>query len=105
MVTRAMASGTPGDPRLSLRLGIAAAVAVFSLMLGSMPRLRSLLVRAGTIAMAAFQGQGLMPVLKQAATDPSLIGTFAPNLAAQAAGFMALWKLFFAVGKRSDVRA
>lgn len=105
MATRAIGNETPDDPKLPLRLGIAAAVAVFSVLLGSMPRFRSLLVRAGTIAMAVLQGQGLMPVIEQAVMDPSLIGAFAPNLAAQAAGFMALWRLFSSVGKRTDVRA
>jgi hypothetical protein len=94
MMTRAMAGGGPQDAHLELRIGIAAAVAVFGITLRSMPRLRSLLVRLGAIAMALLQGQSLMPVIKETITDPSLISAFAPNLAAQGAGLLALMRLF-----------
>jgi hypothetical protein len=101
MVTRSLETGGPGDPYLSLRLGVAAAVAIFGLALAPLPRLRSVLVRLGTIAMAVMQGQGLLPVVQSTLADPSLIGTFAPNLAAHAAGLTALLQLFRAARFRA----
>lgn len=100
MLTRALASGAPNDPNLPLRLGIAAAVAVFSISLGSMPRLRSILVRLGTLAMGVLQGQAVMPLIQQAVLDPSLLRDLAPNLGAHAVGLMALFKLFRAATGR-----
>ncbi|MCB1224760.1 MAG: zinc ribbon domain-containing protein [Verrucomicrobiales bacterium] len=94
LVTREMESGAPNDPSLSLRLTIASAVAVFGITLSSMPRLRSLLVRLGTAAIAVIQGQSVWPVVKQALMDPNLLSSFAPNLTAQAFGLLALLKLF-----------
>jgi len=95
-----MQTGGPSDPYLSLRIGIAAAVAVFSLMLSPLPRLRSILVRLGTLAMAVMQGQGLIPVVQSVVLDPSLIGALAPNLAAQATGMLALLQLFIVARAR-----
>ncbi|MCB1211177.1 MAG: zinc ribbon domain-containing protein [Verrucomicrobiales bacterium] len=101
MVTRELQSSAPNDPNLSLRLMLASAVAVFGITLTSMPRLRSVLVRLGTVGMAVLQGQGVWPVLKQAMLDPSILSSFAPNLAAQAAGMMALLKLFKSASGKS----
>lgn len=101
MVTRALESGAPNDPNLPLRLGIAAAVAVFSVTLGSMPRLRSILVRLGTLAMGFLQGQTLLPLIQQAVLDPSLLRDLAPNLGVHAVGLMALFKLFRAASSRT----
>lgn len=100
LVTRSIGSGSPDDPYVSLRIGVAAAVAVFSLTLSPLPRLRSVLVRLGAVAMALLQGQGLLPVVQTAVLDPSLIGVLAPNLAAQAAGIAALVQLFIAARAR-----
>jgi len=94
MVTQTVGTGVPTDQYLSLRMGVAAAVAVFSLALAPLPRLRCILVRLGTLSMAVLQGQGLVPVIQSAVLDPPLIGALAPNLAAQAAGMMALLQLF-----------
>lgn len=100
MITRALATGTPDDPKLPLRLGIAAAVAVFSVTLGSMPRLRSILVRLGTLAMGVLQGQAVIPLIQQAILDPSLLRDMSPNLGAHAVGLMALFNLFRAATSR-----
>ena len=100
IVTREL-QASPNDPNLSLRLTLASAVAVFGVTLTSMPKLRSVLVRLGTAGMAVLQGQGVWPVLQQAMLDPSILGSFAPNLAAQAAGMMALLKLFKSASGKS----
>lgn len=101
MITRELASGAPNDPRLPLRLGIAAAVTVFSVTLGSMPRLRSILVRLGALAMGVLQGQAVLPLVQQAILDPSLLRDLAPNFGAHAAGLMALFNLFRAATSRT----
>lgn len=100
MITRSLSSGTSNDPNLPLRLGIAAAVAVFSVSLGSLPRLRSILVRLGTLAVGILQGQAVYPLVQQAVLDPSLVRDLAPNIGAHAVGLMALFKLFLAATSR-----
>lgn len=100
LVTRTMESGGgTGDPQLQLRLAIAAGIAVFGLFLGPLPRLRMILVRLGTVVLALLQGGSLVSVLGGLATDPQLISTVAPNLGAQAASMLAIFRLFKVAGR------
>ena len=99
LVTRSLeGGGIPGDHTLQLRLGIAAAVAVFGVSLGSMPRLRTVAVKLGAVAIALLQGASLLTVAKGLATDPQLITAMAPNLGAQVTSMLAVFRLFKAVG-------
>lgn len=100
MVTRAMEGGTENDKSVHLRLGIAAAVAVFGVALGSSPRLRTVLVKLGTVAIALLQGSSIFTVLQSVATDPQLIQSVIPNVGAQLVSLMAVFRLFREVGKR-----
>lgn len=100
MVTRAMEGGAENDKTVHLRLGIAAAVAVFGLSLGSSPRLRTVLVKLGAVAIALLQGSSIFSVLQSVATDPQLIQSIIPNVGAQLVSLMALFRLFREVGKR-----
>ncbi len=101
LVTRTMESGGgTGDPQMQLRLAIAAAIAVFGLFLGPMPKLRMILVRLGTVVLALLQGGSLVSVLSGLATDPQLISTVAPNLGAQAASMLAIFRLFKVAGRK-----
>lgn len=99
MVTRAMEGGAENDRTVHLRLGIAAAVAVFGLGLGFSPRLRTVLVRLGTVALALLQGSSILSVLQGVITDPQLIQSVMPNVGAQLVSLLAVVRLFREVGK------
>ena len=100
LMTRAVEGGQGNDQTLSLRLGLAAAVAVFGVTLGSSPLLRTLLVRLGTLGIAILQGAALLPQLQSLIMDPQLLQAALPNLGAQAASFLAVFRLFQQVGKQ-----
>lgn len=99
LMTRAMEGGAETDQTLPLRLGLAAAVAVFGVTLGSTPLLRTVLVRLGTAGIALLQGASLWSQLQGIATDPQLLQAALPNLGAQGASLIAVYRLFRQVGK------
>ncbi|MCB1231147.1 MAG: hypothetical protein KDN19_12805 [Verrucomicrobiae bacterium] len=98
VVTQSMGTGI--TPYTSERLMLASATAVLSITMRKRPRLRKWLVRLGTLGMGLFQGGSLVAVLGQAAEDPQLITSLAPNLAAQGVSLLAILKLFKAAGHR-----
>lgn len=100
LMTRAMESNTANDPTLYLRLGIAAAVAVFGISLGSTPRLRMILVRVGATAIGLLQGASLLGQIQALALDPQVLQAAMPNLGAQFASVLAVFRLFQQAGKR-----
>lgn len=100
LMTRAMESNTANDRTLYLRLGIAAAVAVFGISLGSTPRLRMILVRVGATAIGLLQGASLWGQIQALALDPQVLQAAMPNLGAQFASVLAIFRLFQQAGKR-----
>jgi len=100
LMTRAMESGGENDQTLPLRLGLAAAVAVFGVTMRSTPLLRTILVRLGTLGIALLQGASLWTQLQGLIADPQLLQAALPNLGAQGASLLAVYRLFRQVGKR-----
>lgn len=100
LMTRAMESNIANDRTLYLRLGIAAAVAVFGISLGSTPRLRMILVRVGSMSIGILQGASLWGQVQALALDPQVLQAAMPNLGAQFASILAVFRLFRQAGKR-----
>ena len=100
LMTRALESNSPQDDTLYLRLGLAAAVAVFGVTLGSTPRLRMILVRLGTLAIGVLQGASLWGQVQGLALDPQILQAAMPNLGAQTASILAVLRLFRQAGIR-----
>lgn len=98
VVTQSMGPG--GTPFPSERIMMASATAVLSITMRKHPRLRKWLVRLGALGLGWIQGASVFSVFEKTVGDPQLLGSMAPNLAAQAVSLLAIFKLFMAAGRR-----